>query len=142
MLFKEKLQEPHYKSSWSINFTGRFGNGRSGIIQLLYMHVYANYTWIFKILEYKNFGLVAASFWLRLRYPKGGGSLCLFWHLATWTEGLIITDAHGYLIKVSLVPLQWGKKVEMLLNWILNWKHVIHLGIGSKVGRLFRISLY
>lgn len=70
----------------------------------------AKYALIFKIHEYKNFVLVAASFWLRLRYPKGGGSLCLFWHLATWTDGLIITDAHGYLTKASLVPFQWGEK--------------------------------
>lgn len=31
----------------------------------------------FKIPDYKNVGLVAARFWLRLRDPKGGGSLCL-----------------------------------------------------------------
>lgn len=36
-----------------------------------------------KIYEHTDFGLVVASFWFRLRFPKGGRLLCLFWHLAT-----------------------------------------------------------
>lgn len=76
-----------------------------------------------------------ASVWLRLRYPKREVH-CHFWHLATWAEGLIISDVHGYLIKVSLV-VSSGRMVEMLLNWISNWKHFIHLGVGTKIGGLF-----
>lgn len=50
----------------------------------------------------KNFGLVMASVWLRLRCLKGGASPRLLWHPATGTEGLSITDAHVFLPKTLL----------------------------------------
>lgn len=74
---------------------------------------------------------MVASVWLELGFPQGGWLLCLSRHLVTQAEGLIITDTHAFLIRVSVVPFQLGKKVEMLLSWTL--KHTIHLGTGNNV---------